>query len=335
MPQDETVPAAAAMSRLQIAPKASPPPSVGSAIGTIGNTPIVELKSLTPGNSARVFLKLEGYNPTGSYKDRMAKSIVEEAERKGALKKGMSVVEITGGSTGSALAFVCAIKGYQFEVVSSPIFAEEKLKTMRAFGSKLHLVESESGGLDAKLFPSMRKVADNLCESEDYYFADQFNNPDAIQGYEEMGKELLKQIPNGIDAFCGGVGSSGMLMGVSRVLKDQHPHAKVVALEPASSPILTKGHSGQHSIDGIGTGAVPAHLDKSLYDEARAIDEGEARSMCRTLAKEEGLLVGTSTGLNVVAALALAKELGPGKTVVTVACDTGLKYLSGSLFDDA
>ncbi|KAM0721476.1 hypothetical protein Q7P37_002400 [Cladosporium fusiforme] len=335
MPQNGDIPPAAAMSRLEIQAKATPPPSVSSALDTIGNTPIVELTRLTPTGSARVFLKLEGYNPTGSYKDRMAKSIIEEAERRGALKKGMSVVEITGGSTGSALAFVCALKGYQFEVVSSPIFAEEKLKTMRAFGAKLHLVESESGGLDAKLFPTMRRVADKLCEDKNFYFAEQFNNQDAIPGYGSLGKELLQQLPDGIDAFCGGVGSAGMLMGVSQVLKGHRPQTKIVALEPASSPILTKGQSGHHGIDGIGTGAVPAHLDKKLYDEARAVEEEEARSMCRRLAKEEGLLVGTSTGLNVVAALALAKELGPGKTVVTVACDTGLKYLSGSLFDDS
>ena len=303
-----------------------------SVLDTIGNTPIVQLKHLTSPTSAEVHLKLEGYNPTGSYKDRMAKAIIAEAERRGTLKAGMSVVEITGGSTGSALAFVCAIKGYRFEAITSPIFAAEKLKTMRAFGAKLHLVESPSGGHDASLFPSMRKLAELLNERDDYYFSDQFKNPDAIKGYEEMGQELLRQLPGGIGAFCGAVGSAGMLMGVSHVLKGDLPDVKVVALEPASSPVLTAGYSGSHGIDGIGTGAVPAHLDKRLYDDVRALDEKDARAMCRRLAMEEGLLVGTSTGLNILAALQLAEELGPGKVVVTVACDTGLKYLSGDLF---
>lgn len=304
----------------------------GSALDTIGNTPLVQLKCLTSATSAQVYLKLEGSNPTGSYKDRMAKAIIEEAEKRGTLKKGMTVIEITGGSTGSALAFLCAIKGYRFEAITSSIFAAEKLKTMRAYGADLHLVESPSGGLDASLFPSMRRLAEQLNERDDYYFSDQFNNPDAITGYQEMGEELFRQLPGGIDAFCGAVGSAGMLMGVSRVLKQHLPEVKVVALEPASSPILTAGYSGSHGIDGIGTGSVPAHLDKQLYDEARALDEEDARAMCRRLAKEEGLLVGTSTGLNVLAALKLAEELGPGKVVVTVACDTGLKYLSGDLF---
>lgn len=309
----------------------APSPYIGSALDTIGKTTIVELRTITPPTSARIFLKLEGYNPTGSYKDRMARSIIEEAEREGTLKPEMSVVEVTGGSTGSALAFICAIKGYKFTAITSPIFAAEKLKTMLAFGAKLHLVESASGGHDSALFPSMRKVAEELSEKDDCYFADQFHNPGAIVGYEEMGNELLRQLPGGIDAFCGAIGSAGMLMGVSRVLRAHLPDVKIVALEPASSPILTKGTSGFHRIDGIGIGAVPAHLDKALYDEARAVEEGEARAMCRRLAKEEGLLVGTSAGLNVVATLALAEKLGPGKTVVTVAYDTGIKYLSGDL----
>ncbi|KAH0344973.1 pyridoxal phosphate-dependent enzyme, beta subunit, partial [Aureobasidium melanogenum] len=306
-------------------------PPACSALDTIGNTPIVQLRRLAPATSANVFLKLEGLNPTGSYKDRMARSIIEEAERRSALRPGMSVVEITGGSTGSALAFVCALKGYRFEVVSSPIFAAEKLKTMRAFGANLHLVQSMSGGHDAGLFPSMRKIAVKMSESGDCYFTDQFRNPDAIIGYKEMGKELACQLPAGIDVFCGAVGSAGMLMGVARTLREDMPRIKIVALEPASSPILTKGYSGSHGIDGIGTGAIPAHLNDDFCDEVRAIDEQEARAMCRRLAREEGLLVGTSTGLNVVAALALAAELGPGKTVVTVACDSGMKYLSGDL----
>ncbi|ODM14493.1 hypothetical protein SI65_10115 [Aspergillus cristatus] len=308
------------------------PPPVANALQVIGNTPVVHLRRLVPENHADVYLKLESVNPTGSYKDRMAKSMIEEAERRGDLKPGMIVVEATGGSTGSSLAYICAIKGYRFRVVSSNAFAPEKLRTMTAFGAELEIVHSPTGTITSDLVPSMAKRAREIAGSGNCYLTNQFSNRDSFVGYEGIGHELVQQFPEGIDAFCGAVSTGGMVMGASRVLKSQRPETRTIVLEPASSPILTEGRTGSHGVEGIGLGFVPPHLEKSLYDEARAISEEEGRQICRRLAREEGLLVGTSTGLNVAGALALAKELGPGKTVVTVAVDTGLKYLNGTLF---
>lgn len=310
----------------------SPPAPVTSALDAIGNTPVVRLRRIVPSNHAAVFVKLEYFNPTGSYKDRMALAMIEQAELRGTLKPGMTVVEYTGGSTGSSLAFVCAIKGYRFHVVSSDAFASEKLKTMSALGAQLDIIHSPSGKISADLIPKLMARAKELGSNDNCYMTDQFNNHDSLIGYEQIGKELLHQFPRGITAFCGGVGVGGMLMGVARVLKGADPTTRIVALEPASSPIISEGRSGEHHIEGLGVGFVPPLLDRSLYDEVRGVPESAAREMCRRLAKEEGLFVGTSSGLNVVAALALACELGPDKTVVTVACDTGLKYTAGDLF---
>ncbi|KAJ5592285.1 pyridoxal phosphate-dependent enzyme beta subunit [Penicillium hordei] len=313
---------------------ASPPFPVESALDAIGNTPVVRLRRVVPEGHAKVFLKLEYLNPTGSYKDRMAKSMIEQAEIKGKLQPGMTVVEASGGSTGSSLAFVCAIKGYQFRVASSNAFAVEKLRTMRALGATVDVIHSPSGSVTADLIPSMIRHAQGVASQEGHLFIDQFNNTDSLPGYELIGKELVKQFPNGISAFCGMFGAAGMVTGVSRVLKSRWPETRFIVLEPQSSPILTEGRAGRHSVEGVGVGFIPPHLDPSLYDEARGISEEEGRTMCRRLAEEEGLLVGTSTGLNVVGAIALAKELGPDKTVVTIAVDTGLKYMNGNLFAD-
>ncbi|OJJ95639.1 hypothetical protein ASPACDRAFT_1883286 [Aspergillus aculeatus ATCC 16872] len=311
--------------------KISRPDSLQDILDAIGNTPVIRLNHVAPPDSAAIYIKLEFLNPTGSYKDRMARSIIEEAERRGTLRPGMTVVEATGGSTGSSLAFICAAKKYPFRVVSSDAFALEKLRTMEALGATLDLVPSPAG-ITPDLIPSMVRRAKELAQGEEYYLADQFNNKDASIGYEGIGDELVEQFPSGIDAFCGAVGGAGMVMGVSRVLKAQWPSTRVVVLEPASSSTISAGRPGKHSVEGIGIGFVPPHLERELYDEAWAVEEEEARAMCRRLAREEGLLVGTSTGLIVVAAIALAKRLGPGKTVVTVAVDTGLKYMNGNLF---
>lgn len=313
----------------------STPRPVTNVLDAIGNTPCIELSHVVPTDHARVLLKLESVNPTGSYKDRMARSVVEEAERRGDLRPGMTVIEATGGSTGSSLAFVCGVKGYRFRVVSSNAFAPEKLRTMAAFGAQVELVASPTGTITPDLIPQMRETARELSSGEDCYLADQFSNPDVVTGYESLGRELVEQVPGGIDGFCGAVGSGGMVMGVSKVLKKRWPQAQVVVLEPASAPVITKDSGGAHGVEGIGIGFLPPLLDDKRYDQAWAIPEADARAMCRKLAREEGLLVGTSTGLNVVAALMLAKSLGPGKTVVTVACDTGLKYLNSGLFSDA
>lgn len=312
-----------------------PPQPVKNALDAIGNTPVVKLNRVVPEGSADVYLKLEYFNPTGSYKDRMARTLIEEAEKRGTLKPGMSVVEASGGSTGSSLAFVCSVKGYPFQVVTSNAFAQEKLKTMSAFGATVHIVNSPSGKIHADLIPSMILRMHEIEKEGNCYLTDQFNNRDALLGYEEIGSELLQQFPKGIAAFCGAVGVAGMVMGVSRILKAANPQTQVVVLEPAASPVISKGCAGEHHVEGTGVGFIPPLLDKELYDEARGIAEEDARKMCRRLAQEEGLLVGTSTGMNVVAAIELARELGPGETVVTVASDTGLKYMAGSLFGES
>ncbi|MDJ0334771.1 cysteine synthase family protein [Salinibacterium sp. G-O1] len=312
-----------------------PPRPVASALDAIGNTPVVQLQRLVPPGSAAVFVKLEGFNPTGSYEDRMALAMIEEAENRGALTRDLTVVEYTCGSTGSSLAFVCAAKGYKFHAVSSDAFAATKLNTIRAFGAELTIVHSPSGEISAALMREMMTAAAAIAAEGGCYQTDQFNNRDSLIGYAGIGQELVAQFPEGIDCFCGAVGTAGLLMGVAGVLREFSQDTRIVALEPASTPVITEGHSGQHHIDGIGVGFVPPLLDRELYDDVRVVDEDVARSICRQLAEKEGLLVGTSSGVNIAAALDLARQLGPGKVVVTVACDTGLKYLDDNLFADA
>jgi cysteine synthase A len=303
-----------------------------SVLHAIGRTPVVRLRRLVPPGSADVLVKLEYYNPTGSYKDRMALAMIEGAEASGALRPGMRVVEFTGGSTGSSLALVCAVKGYRFAPVSSDAFAKEKLDTMRAFGADLHMVASDGGKITPGLFDRMRAEVQRMVTEPDTFWTDQFHNEDAIRGYMGIGRELIEQTGGRLDAFCGAVGTAGMLTGVSKALKAGGCSARIVALEPLSAPMLTQGHGGTHRVEGIAPGFVPPHLTADVYDEARAVDEAEARVMARRLAREEGVFAGTSTALNVVAALKLAQEMGPGKIVATVAVDTGLKYLAGDLF---
>lgn len=306
--------------------------TVLSVLQAIGNTPIVHLNKVVPSHCADVLVKLEYYNPTGSYKDRMALAMIEEAERRGDLRPGMTVVEYTGGSTGSSLAFVCAVKGYRFRVVSSDAFAKEKLQTMKAFGAQLTIVPSQGGMVTPDLTPKMIQRAREIAESEPSYLTNQLENADAAKGYEQIGHELVEQIGGPIHAFCGSVGTSHMLMGVAHILHRLNPPTRIVALEPASTPVISKGISGTHHVEGIGIGFIPPLLDKAFYDEVRGIDEAEARQMASRLAREEGIFAGTSSGMNVTGAIALARELGVGNTVVTVAVDSGLKYLAGDLY---
>ena len=304
----------------------------GSVLHAIGRTPLVRLRAVVPQGAADVLVKLEFYNPTGSYKDRMALAMIAGAEARGALRPGMRVVEFTGGSTGSSLAMVCAAKGYRCVLLSSDAFAEEKLRTMRAFGAELRIVKSDGGKVTPALFERFKQEITALSAEPDTYWTDQFNNGDAIDGYAGIGRELVEQTGGAIDVFCGAVGTGGMLAGVTRALRDGGCRARIVALEPASSPAMTQGHGGPHSVEGIGTGRIPPHMANRPYDEARAIREEDARAMARRLAREEGMLVGTSSALNIAAAIDLARELGPGKVVATVVVDTGLKYLAGDLF---
>jgi cysteine synthase A len=303
-----------------------------SVLRAIGHTPLVKLTRVVPADSADVLVKLESINPTGSYKDRMALAMVEGAEARGALRPGMRVIEFTGGSTGSSLGMVCAAKGYPFVVLSSDAFAKEKLLTMTAFGADLRIVPSDGGKVSPGLFERFKTEIAKLAAEPNTFWTDQFHNADAVNGYAEIGRELMDQADGRIDVFCGAVGTGGMLAGVARALREGGSRARIIALEPAESPAMTEGRGGAHRVEGIGTGSIPPHMSSRPYDEARAIREADCREMARRLAREEGLLIGTSSGLNIAAATQIARELGPGKVVATVAVDSGLKYLAGDLF---
>ena len=309
-------------------------PSNSSILQKIGNTPLVKLSKIVPEHCADIYVKLEYFTPTGSYKDRMALAMIEEAEKRGDIKPGATIVEYTGGSTGTSLAFICAVKGYHFKVVSSDAFAKEKLKTMRSFGADLEIIPAEEGRITPSLFIKMEERVKQIVADNGAYWTRQFHNEDAVEGYKMLGQEIIDEVPTSIDVFCGGVGTAGMLTGVSRVLKAKNKETIIVALEPASSAFLSTGIKGSHRVEGMGIGTMPPLFEKEKsYDDVRAIDESSARKMAKLLATEEGIFAGTSSGLNIFAAIEIGKELGPGKTVLTVACDSGMKYLTGDLFD--
>lgn len=301
-------------------------------LACIGHTPLAQLKRLVTPDMADVYLKLEAFNPTHSYKDRLALALVEAAEGRGQLKRGMTVLECTGGSTGPALALVCAVKGYPFRVISSDAYAAEKLAHMQALGAELILESSLDGKITPDLWPRMLERARDYVAQGGFYWTDQFSNRDALPGYARMGEEILAQVARPVDAFCAAVGTAGMLMGVGQVLLKANPKTRIVALEPESSAVLSGGPPGPHNIDGTAAGFIPPLFDRIVAAEVMALPESQAREMARDLARREGIMAGTSTGLNLTAALQLARQLGPGKAVVTVACDSGLKYLHSQLY---
>ncbi|MDP3719531.1 MAG: cysteine synthase family protein [Acidobacteriota bacterium] len=307
------------------------PKPVNSVLHAIGHTPLVRLQRLVTPGMADVVVKLEYFNPTGSYKDRMALAMIEGAEKRGTLRPGMQVIEYTGGSTGSSLAMVCAMKGYPFHPLCSDAFSAEKLDTMRAFGADLEIIQSDGGKVTPALFDKFKARIAELAKDPNNFWTDQFNNTDAVDGYANIGRELAEQIGK-VDAFAGMVGSGGMLVGVSQALKQAGQSTRIIALEPSTSPFLTTGKGGAHRVEGTAAGFWPPHLTKGSYDEVRVIDENAGRAMAKQAATTEGLFAGTSSGMNLTAALDLARELGPGKVVATVACDTGLKYLAGDLY---
>ena len=303
-----------------------------SMLDVVGRTPVVKLGAVVPDGAADVFVKLEWFNPTGSYKDRMALAMIEQAEARGDLRPGMTVVEYTAGSTGSSLAYVCAAKGYRFKVVTSDAYAPEKLQTMAAFGAELTIVPSDGGQITPDLVTRVIDTARELAAEPGTYWTDQLHNSDSLVGYRAIGRELVEQLDTPIDVFCASVGTAGLAMGVSEALEDGGSAARIVIFEPESTPVISGGDAGNHSVEGIGIGFVPPLLDERRYDEVRCVAEADGRTMARRLATEEGLLAGTSSGLNVAGAVDAAIEVGAGGTVVTVACDTGLKYLAGDLY---
>jgi cysteine synthase len=302
-------------------------------LAAIGNTPVVRLARLADDSCAEVWVKLEAANPTGSYKDRMALAMIEAAEADGRLQPGQTVIEYTGGSTGSSLAFVCAVKGYPLRIVSSDAFAAEKIATMRAFGAEVELIPS-SEGITPDLIPAMMKRAAAIASETGAYATDQFNNADMVDGYRRLGEELLSQLsgPPAISAFCSYVGTAGCFLGVSRALTAGAPTLHRLVVEPGESAVLSGGPPGTHHIEGGGIGHRPPLLDAADYDEVIAVPEAEAFAMARRAAREDGIFSGPSTGANLVAALTIARRLGPGHRVVTVQVDSGLKYLAGSTY---
>jgi cysteine synthase len=303
-----------------------------SGIAGIGNTPIVRLDRLPGEDDAEVWVKLEGANPTGSYKDRMALAMIEGAERAGRLQPGQPVVEYSGGSTGSSLAFVCAVKGYPLLIVSSDAFATEKIRTMQAFGAEVELISSPDG-ITPQLIPAMVRRARQIATETGAFWTDQFNNTDMLNGYRYLGEELLEQLPGqpAISAFCSYVGTAGCFLGTTGRLGAELSTLHRVVVEPAESAVLSGGEPGTHHIEGGGIGAWPPLLRWDDFDEVVTVPESDA-FVARRAAQTEGTFSGPSTGANIVAALQIARRLGVGHRVVTVQVDSGLKYLNGPVY---
>jgi cysteine synthase A len=294
----------------------------------IGDTTLVGLRRIASGAGTRVLLKLESENPTGSLKDRPALAMIEAGEADGRLRAGGFVVEYTGGSTGVSLAFVCAAKGYPLHVVTSDAFAREKLEHMRLLGARLEVLPSEGGGMTEKLTRDMIEAARAIARTPGSFWTDQLNNTDQLSAYHRMAEEIWSQTGGRIDAFVQSVGTAASIRGIAEGLRRRQPGIQIVAVEPSESPVLSGGRSGAHRIDGVGAGFVVPLWREGLADRIERVSTEEAEAMTRRLASEEGLFAGTSTGANVLAALRLAEGLPAGSTVVTVMCDTGMKYLS-------
>ena len=301
-------------------------------IEIIGNTPIVKLQKILEKGCGEVYVKLEAYNPTGSKKDRMALAMIEGAEKRGLLKKGMTVVEYSGGSTGAGLAFVCTLKGYRFRLITADVFGKEKIGLMRSLGADVEIIKSENGKITKELINKMINRAKEISKEPNTFFTNQLDNKDVIEGFVPLGEEIIDQLGEDIDAICDTVGTAGTLMGIAKAFKENQ--TKIIAVEPSSSPILSEGIKGSHNVEGVGLGFIPALYNPRLVDEVITVEESRARQTSRDLALKEGIFCGTSSGMNVAAAIEVSKKLGPKSKVVAIACDTGLKYLSEGLFDN-
>jgi cysteine synthase A len=303
-----------------------PAVAVNNMLELIGGTPLVRLRNLITPDMAAVFCKCEQFNPGGSVKDRVALSMIESAERAGRLHPGESViVEPTSGNTGVGLALVCAAKRYRLILTMPDNMSLERRALLKAYGAEVYLtpaVEVMTGAVNK---------ANELCaKNPDFFMPQQFNNPANVESHvRTTGPEILAQLGGLVcDAFVSAVGTGGTISGVGQVLRQSNPHVRVIAVEPEKSAVLSGGKPAAHRIDGIGAGFVPPILDRSVISEIRTISEQDAQRSKLELARREGLLVGISAGANVKIALDLARELGPGKTVVTILCDTGERYFS-------
>lgn len=303
-----------------------------SELQAIGNTPLVELRRVVPPGCARILVKVEGQNPTGSMKDRMALSMIGRAEADGRLRAGGAVVEYTGGSTGASLALVCAAKGYRLHIVSSDAFSEDKLAQMAALGAELTIIPSDGGLITSELIRRMIDTARDISRRSGAYWTDQPNNTDSIAGYYPMGEEIWDQSGGKADAFIQSVGTTASLRGVAVVLRRFSPGVRITAVEPGESAVLSGGPPGAHRIEGIGIGYAPPMWDPGLVDEIVPVPTADAEAMARRLAREEGLFAGTSSGANVIGAIRAGERLGPGAAVVTLLVDSGLKYISTEVY---
>lgn len=304
----------------------------GTIIQSIGNTSLVQLNEVVPSDCGKIFTKLEWENPSGSMKDRMALGVISRAEGDGRLSPGDTVVEYTGGSTGTSLALVCAAKGYRIHVVSSKAFSREKLDHMVAYGAQLTLVPYDGKGITKQLFLDMIEAARALSSRPHTYWVNQLSNPDTIAGYFPLGEEIWNQTKGEVDAFVQSVGTGASLRGVGTVLKRHNPKIKIIAVEPEESSVLSGGKSGAHDIEGIGVGYTPPLWEPSLVDEVLSVKTADAKETARQLARKEGIFAGTSSGGNVHAAIRVAQKLGPSANVVTLMIDSGLKYVSTDLY---
>ncbi|MFZ0659009.1 MAG: cysteine synthase A [Candidatus Binataceae bacterium] len=299
-----------------------------SPLDLIGHTPVVRLNRLPGKDEAEIWAKLENYNPGGSVKDRICLAMIEAAEKSGRIKPGDTIVEPTSGNTGIGLALVAAVKGYKLILTMPDTMSEERRSLLAAYGAKLVLTPDTRG-----MHGAIAKAEELAKENPGYFMPQQFSNPANPEiHYHTTGPELLEQMAR-IDAFISGVGTGGTITGTGRYL---HEHCQnkvlVVAVEPKNSPVLSGGEPGFHKIQGIGAGFIPKNLDTKSYDEIITVSDEDATLYTRRLAREEGILVGISSGANCCAALQIAKRLGPGKIVVVVFCDTGERYLTTDLF---
>ncbi len=301
-------------------------------LDAIGNTSMVRLRKVVPPDCADIFVKLEWENPTGSVKDRMAQAVISRAEEDGRLRPGDTVVEYTGGSTGTSLALVCAAKGYRIQIVTSDAFSQEKRDHMAALGAELTIIPSEGGLTTKKLILDMIEAARELSLRPHTYWTDQLNNHDSIAGYYSLGEEIWSQTNGEIDAFVHCVGTAASSRGVATVLKRYKPSIRIVVVEPAESSVLLGGQAGPHKIEGVGIGYTPPLWEPTLVDEIVPVRTDDAKEMARRIAREEALFAGTSSGANVVAAIQVAERLGPDAKVVTLMADSGLKYLSTDVY---
>jgi cysteine synthase len=306
-----------------------------TVLDNIGRTRLLPLRHMVPEDSARILLKLEYENPTGSMKDRMALAMVEAAEADGRLRPGGSIVEYTGGSTGVSLALVCAVKRIPLRIVTSDAFSKEKRDHMTALGAQLTLVASPDGGTTKALILEMIGTARKLADAPGSYWTDQLNNVDQLSAYDRVGEEIWEQTSGQVGAFVQSVGTAGSLRGIAARLRAHNDAVHVVAVEPEESAVLSGGPSGSHKIEGVGAGFVVPLWTQGIANEIQTVSTAEAMATARNLARQEGVFAGTSTGGNVAAALRVAKRLGPGQTVVTVAVDSGLKYLSTALYSES